>query len=477
MRVTKLSILIVEREASARQRLKTPLLPYGYTVVEALEPTDAIRSFHRQSPDLILVNASLQGDHDGLTLARHIRQQHNTIPLILLTANGSEELAIAALRAGITDYIKLPVAPEELLSRVEVQLSSLRRPSASGSRGSAPEGGPYGAYLVGDSPSMQQIKAYIGKVAATDTNVLITGETGTGKELVAELIQHASSRRAQSFVCINCAAIPDTLLESELFGYEKGAFTGASTPSEGKLKLADGGSIFFDEIGDMSPYAQAKILRAIESREVYRLGGKRRIPLNVRMLAATNHDLEQLVAQGQFRKDLYFRLNVARIHLPPLRERKEDILALSHYYLHTLNQHFGRHVEGFTDEVLARLICHDWPGNVRELKNLLEATFVNDPSQRIALADLPEPFSRQCPATDRTVSDERQRLLSALFSTNWNVSKAAQQLHWSRMTIYRKLEKYHIVKGGTGGEVTIQNLPKPTVTLARRLRQSRDNMM
>jgi DNA-binding NtrC family response regulator len=172
------------------------------------------------------------------------------------------------------------------------------------------------------------------------------------------------------------------------------------------------------------------------------------------VLAATNHDLEQSVARGQFRKDLYFRLNVARIHLPPLRERKEDIIPLCQHYLRTLNQHFGREVEGLTDEALARLIHHDWPGNVRELKNLLEATFVNDPATRIALADLPEPFRRQGAATDYTVSDERQRLLSALFSTNWNVSKAAQHLHWSRMTLYRKLEKYHIVKGGTHQDAT-----------------------
>jgi DNA-binding NtrC family response regulator len=447
--MTKLAILIVEPQATVRQRLKALLLPYGYSVVEALEPTDAIGIFQRQSPDLILVNASLLGAHDGLTLAQHVRKQDNMMPLILLTANGSEELAVAALRVGVNDYVKLPVVPEELLSRVRVQLSSLRRSSASVSSKTTAEGRPYGAYLVGDSPSMQQIKAYIEKVGASDSNVLITGETGTGKELVAELIHQTSPRRPRPFVCINCAAIPDTLLESELFGYEKGAFTGANTASEGKLKLADGGAIFFDEIGDMSPYAQAKILRAIETREVYRLGGKRSIPLNIRVLAATNHDLEQSVAQGQFRKDLYFRLNVARIHLPPLRERKEDIVPLCHYYLRTLNQHFGRQVEGFTDEALARLIRHDWPGNVRELKNLLEATFVNEPAQRISLADLPDPFRRQYAATDRTVSDERQRLLSALFSTNWNVSKAAQQLHWSRMTLYRKLEKYHIVKGGT----------------------------
>jgi DNA-binding NtrC family response regulator len=459
MLMTKLAILIVEPQASVRQRLKTLLLPYG-SVVEALEPTDAIGIFQRQSPDLILMNASLQSAHDGLALAHHIRKQDSMMPLILLTANGSEELAIAALRTGVNDYVKLPVVPEELLSRVRVQLSSLHRSSASVSSKTTAASRPSGPYLVGDSPAMQQIKAYIEKVGASDSNVLITGETGTGKELVAELIHQTSPRRPRPFVCINCAAIPDTLLESELFGYEKGAFTGANTASEGKLKLADGGAIFFDEIGDMSPYAQAKILRAIESREVYRLGGKRRILLNIRVIAATNQNLEQLVAQDRFRKDLYFRLNVARIHLPPLRERREDIVPLCHHYLRELNQRFGRRVEGFTDDALAFLVRHDWPGNVRELKNLLEAIFVNDPARRISFADLPKPFHQHLSDAKRTPPNERQRLLSALFSTNWNISKAAQQLQWSRMTLYRKLEKYHIVRGGrdvVGGTGSLQD--------------------
>jgi DNA-binding NtrC family response regulator len=459
--MTKLTILIVEIDASVRQRLKMLLLPYGYSVVEALEPTDAIAIVQRQSPDLMLVYASLQSARDGLALAQRIRKQNHTIPLILLTANGCEELAVSALRAGFNDYVKLPAAPEALLSRVRVQLSSLHRPSVSMSGESTTAGRPHRACMVGDSPPMRQIKAYIEKVGASDSNVLITGETGTGKELVAELIQQASPRRPRPFVCINCAAIPDTLLESELFGYEKGAFTGANTASEGKMKLADGGAIFFDEIGDMSPYAQAKVLRAIESQEMYPLGGKRRIPVNVRVLAATNHDLEQSVAQGQFRKDLYFRLNVARIHLPPLRERKEDIVPLCHFYLRSLNQRFGREVEGFTDETLACLIRHDWPGNVRELRNLLEATFVNDPGQRISLTDLPREFGRQSTDTDRIAPDERQRLLSALMATNWNVSKAAQQLRWSRMTLYRKLEKYHIVKEVTGQEAITRTSEGP----------------
>jgi transcriptional regulator with PAS, ATPase and Fis domain len=295
---------------------------------------------------------------------------------------------------------------------------------------------------------MREIKTYIDKVATTDSNVLITGETGTGKELVADLIHRKSVREQGPFVSINCAAIPDNLLESELFGYERGAFTGAHALKEGQLKLADGGTAFFDEIGDMSPYAQAKILRVIESKTIYRLGGKRRIPLNIRVIAATNQDLDQLLAQDKFRKDLYFRVNVARIHLPPLRERPEDILPLCHYYLCQLNHRFGRRVEGFTDDALAYLMRHDWPGNVRELKNLLEATFVNGPSRQISFMDLPEQFRKRFSDAETSPQDERERLLSALLSTNWNISKAAQRLRWSRMTLYRKLGKYHIVKGG-----------------------------
>ena len=247
--------------------------------------------------------------------------------------------------------------------------------------------------MLGKSLCMQALRGYIAKVASTDSNVLLTGETGTGKELAAELIHRSSRRRQSPFVCINCAAIPDTLLESELFGYERGAFTGAHAFKEGTLKLADGGSVFFDEIGDMSLYAQAKILRAIESKEVHRLGGKASIPLNVRLIAATNQDLERLVAEGKFRTDLYFRLNVARIHLPPLRDHKEDIPPLCEHHIRELNRQFGLEVEGFSEEAFAYVLRYNWPGNVRELKNFIEATFVNLPSRRISLMDLPDHFT------------------------------------------------------------------------------------
>ncbi|MGH8008962.1 MAG: sigma-54 interaction domain-containing protein, partial [Candidatus Binatia bacterium] len=302
--------------------------------------------------------------------------------------------------------------------------------------------------MVGESPLMREVKAYLLKVAATDSPALITGETGTGKELVVEWIHQQSPRRRKPLVCLNCAAIPDSLLESELFGYEKGAFTGAHARKEGQLQLADGGTVFFDEIGDMSPYAQAKILRAVESKEVQRLGGKNGVPVNVRVIAATNRNLERLMAEEKFRADLYFRLNVAQIHLPPLRERKEDLPALCDYYIREMNRRFGREVEGFTDEAHAILLRHDWPGNVRELKNLIEATFINLPPRRISLMDLPEPFRRRLREAEELPRDERDHLLSALFATNWNMSKAAQQLCWSRMTLYRKMAKYHVVRGG-----------------------------
>jgi transcriptional regulator with PAS, ATPase and Fis domain len=294
---------------------------------------------------------------------------------------------------------------------------------------------------------MREINAYIGQVASTDSTVLITGETGTGKELVAELIHRRSPRAGKPFVSINCAAIPEGLLESELFGYERGAFTGAHAQKEGALKLANQGTAFFDEIGDMNPEGQAKILRAIESREIRRLGGKGNIPLNLRVIAATNQDLEQRVAEGKFRKDLYFRLNVARIFLPPLRDRKEDIPALLGHYIEELNRRLGREVEGLTEDAMDPLIHYEWPGNVRELKNLLEAIYVTLHSRRIAFTDLPDQF-RRLVKTERLPEDERGRLLAALLATKWNKSQAAQKLHWSRMTLYRKMTKYHIVKGG-----------------------------
>jgi DNA-binding NtrC family response regulator len=312
--------------------------------------------------------------------------------------------------------------------------------------------------MVGESPAMQSVKPYISQVAATDSTVLITGESGTGKELVAELIHGNSPRKGRQLVCVNCAALPDSLLESELFGYERGAFTGATTSQRGKFELAESGTILLDEIGDMNFYAQAKILRAIESKEIFRLGGNKSIPLNVRIIAATNQDPECLIAEKRFRLDLYYRLNVARIHLPPLRDRKEDILYLLDHSIRDMNRRFGRSVEGFTEEALACLLSYDWPGNVRELKNLCEAIFINLPTKNISFLDLPPLYQKRLKEVAAFHQSERDKLLSALFATHWNVSKAARKLNWSRMTIYRKLEKYQLKKPPTTEDDTPQDV-------------------
>lgn len=302
--------------------------------------------------------------------------------------------------------------------------------------------------VIGESPTIRDIKAAVERVAVTDSTVLITGETGTGKELVATAIHHHSRRQHKPFIDINCAAIPDSLLESELFGYERGAFTGAYVAYEGKLRHANGGTIFFDEIGEMSPYAQAKMLRAFESRHVQSLGARKTYPIDVRVVAATNQNLEQSVADGRFRKDLYYRLDVTRIHLPALREHPEDIPALCTHYIQQHNREFGRTVQGFTDETLDCFRRYDWPGNVRELKNLIEALFVHCSGQQLSLSELPAPFHRCFTSNEQMVDAERGQILASLLATKWNKSQAAQKLHLSRVTLYRKMWKYRIVTKG-----------------------------
>jgi DNA-binding NtrC family response regulator len=437
------TILIAGESLLLQRDLEVLLDCHGFTVVKSPIIGSTLGT-QNWSFDLIILCASKGCPGDGLELAQRIRKHDKKVPVIFIAEESSEELVIEALRTGINDYFKHPFSMETLVSSVRrclygatsedpALLVRKTDPSFLGRE-----------ELIGNSPSMRAIKAYIPKVAATDSNVLVTGETGTGKELAAELIHKRSARNRKPFVCVNCAAIPDQLAESELFGHERGAFTGALSLKEGKLKLADGGSIFFDEIGDMSPYAQAKVLRVIENKRVERLGGQKSLPLDVRVIAATNRDLEQMAENGGFRPDLYFRLNVGRIHLPALREHKEDIPLLLEHYLTEFNRRFGAHVEGFKEDVLDQMFHYNWPGNVRELRNLLEAIFVGGPSQRISLSDLPDQFRRNFDAMVKVPREERERLLSALSSTNWNKSKAAEKLHWSRMTLYRKIAKYQL---------------------------------
>ncbi len=298
---------------------------------------------------------------------------------------------------------------------------------------------------------MAAVRAEIDSARLTDIHVLITGETGTGKELVAEGIHEGSDRRGRPFVRINCAAIPESLVESELFGHERGAFTGAESHRGGLLGDGAGGTVFFDEVGDMSPLAQAKILRVIENKEVRRLGGRGAIPIDIRILAATNQELEQLVSCGAFRADLYYRLNVARIHVPPLRQHKEDIPALADHYIKECNDRFGGTVEGVDDAVLQRWLEYDWPGNVRELRNVVESSFLKARSGRISLSHLSDHFLELLERR-RGAVDERQQLLDALFRSDWNKTRAAAALRWSRMTLYRRLAKHGLSGPPPSGE-------------------------
>jgi DNA-binding NtrC family response regulator len=442
----KPAILIAERDEILRKNLKWRICGSGFDVIEASDRAGVLRSFHSRNPDLVIIGAHQNNTGDGLGLAKKIREQDRHIPLILVTRKSSEAQVIAALRAGVTDYFTHPFSFDEFMASIHRNLATSPHRVFRPHQTNLPDFSPVQT-IIGESEPMLEIKAYLLRAAATDSTVLITGETGTGKELAAELIHRNSPRHKHPFICINCAALPENLLESELFGFERGAFTGAIISKRGKFELANGGTIFLDEIGDMSPYGQAKILRAIERKEVQHLGGKANIPTDVRVIAATNQDPERMVAEGRFRKDLYYRLNVARIHLPSLQDRKEDIVHLIDHCIKDLNHRFGRQVEGLTEEALTSLLRYDWPGNVRELKNLLEATFIHLPSRRIALMDLPKPFQRRLKDVEGLPESERNQLLSALFSTNWNKSKAAEKLRWSRMTLYRKMAKYRIGEG------------------------------
>ena len=298
--------------------------------------------------------------------------------------------------------------------------------------------------LVGVSPAMRELRGYLPKLARSAVTVLIAGESGTGKECVAELLHRLGPGDQRQFVAVNCAALPEGLVESELFGHERGAFTGALRARKGYFRDADGGTLFLDEIGDMPLGTQAKLLRVLERREVTPVGSSHPIAVGVRVVAATNQPLHDLVAAQRFRSDLFYRLNVAPIELPPLRARKEDIPVLFDHAIRRLNQRDRRRVGRPDSELLKCLEAHDWPGNVRELNNLAESIFIDPPDGSLTLQHLPPAFRTLFADYQRSSSDERSRMLAALEDTRWNKAEAARQLHWSRMTLYRKLSQYGV---------------------------------
>jgi DNA-binding NtrC family response regulator len=430
--------------ALLRNRHSWPVLFSDITQAMAAAPGDS-------SAGLIILHGSHEFCIPFLRSFEELRPKQALPPLIVLAVESSEAFAVASLRAGAADYLAEPIdltAFSQLLSRwiPETPMATCEGNLTGGE------------VLVGSSPAMQALRSHIRRVAATDCSVLITGETGTGKELVAQLIHQNSRRSTHPLICINCAAIPDSLLESELFGYERGAFTGANSMSPGKLMTANKGTVFFDEIGDMSPFAQAKILRAIEAKEVQRLGATRKYETDVRILAATHHNLDELASAATFRRDLYFRLNVGRIHLPPLRERKADIAGLIDRMIDDLNHKSAHRIEGTTEEALQSLVQYDWPGNVRELKNVIERIFITRDTGRITEEDLPSEVQHHAEAAQPEPSHELQSLRAALVTCRGNKSRAAEKLNWSRMTLYRKLAKYKLVEGfGNGKEDGVPN--------------------
>ncbi len=353
-------------------------------------------------------------------------------PLLFVATRSSEELTIAAFRAGASDYLRWPLSPEELAAAWSRVLPVY----------SPDLGGPT---LLGHSPAITLAREMIRRFAASPCNILITGETGTGKELAAQLLHRLSTRAVAPFVPINCAAIPETLLESELFGFERGAFSGANAMVPGKLTAADGGTVFLDEVGELSLSAQAKLLRAIEQREIQRLGARRPHHVDLRWIAATNRDLKSAVEEGRFRADLYYRLNVGTIALPPVRERREDIGLLASHFLKSFAAQLGRPAR-LSASAVERLVCHDWPGNVREIRNVVESSLVVlVGSDEITSEDLPPPLRTARPSRASREALERLQLIEALQVTAGNKAEAARRLRWSRMTLYRKLTRYQLM--------------------------------
>jgi DNA-binding NtrC family response regulator len=390
----------------------------------------------------VVVIGRLSGGSESMTAVHLVRESLPSARVILIAESSSEALVLSALRAGVSEYLNAPASGLDVAEAITRFLPP-------------DEDDDICAELVGSSQEMRELKTMVRRIANMNATVLITGETGTGKEVVARLIHRLSSRSEQPMICVNCAAIPETLLESELFGYEKGAFTGAGARHPGQLLMANGGTLLLDEIGDMSLSAQAKILRAIERREVQPLGGSRLVPLNIRILAATHRDLERLVDEGKFRSDLFFRLHVATLSLPPLRQRREDIPMLARHFLRQINREHGLQIEDFTLSAMRCLMSCDWPGNVRQLRNAIEGAAMVCDSRRLSEDDLRIPCmlvaSKAIPmsvtghsAMHPTTKSEPERLRHALEATQWNVTRTAQLLSWSRMTVYRKLAKYQL---------------------------------
>jgi two-component system nitrogen regulation response regulator NtrX len=459
------SILVVDDEKNIRRTLRMVLEGAGLEVSEAESAEDGLTKLEAGGIDLVILDIRLPG-MSGIEALERIRARPETrrLPVLMISGHASVAEAVSAVQTGATDFFEKPLDRDQVLVRVRNALKTwqLQR-EVDRLRADVEE-----RYaMIGESPAMRTLYAQLEKVAPTNGRVLITGESGTGKELVARAVHKLSNRREAPFVKVNCAAIPAELIESELFGYERGAFTGAAQRRKGMFETADGGTLFLDEIGDMSASAQAKVLRALQSGEISRVGSEKSIAVDVRILAATNKDLEQEVEAGHFREDLYFRLNVVPLQTPPLRERREDVPVLARAFLRDFCKENGLRVKPVDDEVLEALAERSWPGNVRELKNVVERmailsgeqiTMADLPAQgKLGLAaqqseaslgaDLPTPLGDEgepMSLRDYREHAEKTYILATLDETDWNVSQAANRLGVERTNLHKKMRSYGI---------------------------------
>lgn len=469
---TKKRVLLIDDEARVRTSLKMVLEP-SYEILQAADAQEGIEAFRKEDPDLVLLDVILPGT-DGLAVLQTLREENKMTPVIMLTGTKSVKTAVDAMKLGAADYLSKPFEVEELRIVVGRALNSMDlEREVKQLRAQVVQR--YAFHnLIGKSQGMQEIYAKIEQVSDSRTTVLISGESGTGKELVAKAIHYNSSRRDRPFIALNCAALPETLIESELFGHEKGSFTDATARRVGQFELANSGTLFLDEIGDLSPITQAKLLRVLQEREFTRIGGVQPIKVDVRIVAATNKNLDELVRKGQFREDLYYRINVIALYLPPLRERGEDIpLLAKHFLAKRVEEESRPHIE-FGKDALELLTRYPWPGNVRELENIIEQAFIwSQNSAQIMLEHLPmilKSDSRSSSLRDDTLAGrmslekavmefEREIILDALKRTNYVQTHAANLLG-----ISRRMLKYRMDTLGIGRPDNAANQePEPAV--------------
>ncbi len=451
--MTSLSIAIVDDEKNIRRSFEIILKAQKFNVMPFESGEAFLKSVKTSAFDIVFLDVNLPGA-DGIDILKQYRQQYPQADVVMISGQGTLSVAVEATRAGAYDFLEKPLQKEKIL----LSIRNLQERKSLTSRYAKLQASVEKGYqMVGESPAIEKIYRQIGKVAPTDSKVLITGESGVGKELVAYAIHSNSARHSGPFVKMNCAAIPEDLTESELFGNEKGAFTGASERRDGKFLQADGGTFFLDEIGDMSLRVQTKVLRVLQDGEFQRVGGKDSIKVDVRIVAATNKNLQAMVEEGSFREDLYFRLNVLPIHLPPLRERASDVPLLAQHFIETYCQRNHSPMPRVDDTVYGILKKYHWPGNIRELQNLVERLIIMADHNHIKVEDLP-PYlfqssfkAQNIAAGSKTLSEvreeaERTYIKACLDTANGNVSQAARLLGMERTNLHKKMKSLGIVK-------------------------------